>query len=73
MDKIEDIDLLLIPSGGTYTMDNQDAAEATVAIHPKRAIPMHIWDTDPGEFKRKVESVSEVRVVVLKPGDTYDL
>lgn len=73
MKDLEGIDVLLIPSGGTYTMDNDDAAEATVAIRPNVAIPMHIWDTDPGGFKRKVESVSDVNVVVLRPGDTYEV
>jgi L-ascorbate metabolism protein UlaG (beta-lactamase superfamily) len=73
MKELEDIDLLLIPSGGTYTMDNEDAAEATLAIRPKTAIPMHFWDTDPGVFKKKVESVSDVKVVILSPGDTYEI
>jgi L-ascorbate metabolism protein UlaG (beta-lactamase superfamily) len=73
MRELKDIDLLLIPSGGTYTMDNEEAAEATVAIRPKNAIPMHIWDTDPGEYKRRVESVSDVKVASIRPGDTYDL
>jgi len=73
MKDLEGVDLLLIPSGGTYTMDSEDAAEATVAMRPKTAIPMHIWDTDPGEYKRKVESVSDVKVVVLRPGDSYEL
>jgi len=73
MKEIKDVDLLLIPSGGTYTMDNEDAAEAIVAMHPKVAVPMHIWDTDPGELKRKVESVSDVKVHIMKAGDTYEL
>ncbi len=73
MKDLEGVDLLLIPSGGTYTMDNEEAAEATVAMRPKTAIPMHIWDTDPGEYKKKVESVSDVKVVVLRPGDSYEL
>ena len=73
MKDLKDIDLLLIPSGGTYTMDNEDAAEATVVMRPKVAVPMHIWDTDPGTFKRKVESVSDVKVVVLRPGDSYEI
>ncbi|RLI10676.1 MBL fold metallo-hydrolase [Candidatus Bathyarchaeota archaeon] len=73
MKELKGIDLLLIPTGGTYTMDNEEAAEAAVAIRPKTVIPMHIWDTDPGEFKRKVESVSDVKVVVLRPGDTYEV
>jgi len=73
MDEMKDVDVLLIPSGGTYTMDNEDAAEATVAINPKTAIPVHIWDTDPREYKKKVEAASDVKVVILKPGDTFDL
>jgi L-ascorbate metabolism protein UlaG (beta-lactamase superfamily) len=72
MKEIKDVDLLLIHSGGTYTMDNEDAAEAVVAMHPKVAVPMHIWDTDPGELKRKVESVSDVKVHIMKAGDTYE-
>jgi len=73
MKALEGVDVLLIPSGGTYTMDAEDAAEATAAIKPKVAIPMHIWDTDPGEYKEKVESASDTKVVILKPGDTYDI
>jgi len=73
MKGIKGVDLLLVPSGGTYTMDNEEASEATVAIHPKTAVPMHIWDTDPGAFKRRVESVSDVKVVVLRPGETYEV
>jgi L-ascorbate metabolism protein UlaG (beta-lactamase superfamily) len=73
MKRVKGIDVMLIPSGGTYTMDSEDAAEAAVAVHPKVVIPMHIWDTDPGEFKKKVESVSDVSVVVLKAGDTYNV
>ena len=73
MDELKDIDVLLIPSGGTYTMDAEDAAEATVAINPKIAVPVHIWDTDPGEYKKKVEAASGVKIMILKPGDTFDL
>jgi L-ascorbate metabolism protein UlaG (beta-lactamase superfamily) len=72
MKKVEDVDILLIPSGGTYTMDNEDAAEATIAIKPKVAIPMHIWDTNPVEYKKKVEAGSDVKVILMHPGDTYE-
>jgi len=73
MKELKNIDLVLIPSGGTYTMDNQDSAEAVVTMHPKVAIPMHIWDSNPGEFKRMVETESDVKVVVLRPGESYEL
>ncbi|MBA7466817.1 MBL fold metallo-hydrolase [archaeon] len=73
MDELKDVDVLLIPAGGTYTMDAEDAAEATIAINPKIAVPVHIWDTDPVEYKKKVEAASGVKVMILKPGDTFDL
>lgn len=73
MKQLENIDLALLPSGGTYTMDNDEAVDAAVAIHPKIVVPMHIWDTDPGEFKSKIESESDIRVVVLRAGDTIDI
>jgi L-ascorbate metabolism protein UlaG (beta-lactamase superfamily) len=73
MKSLKGIDLALMPSGGTYTMDAPEAAEATVAINPKQAVPMHIWDTDPTEYKRRVEAASETRVTVMKPGDTLKL
>jgi L-ascorbate metabolism protein UlaG (beta-lactamase superfamily) len=73
MKDVKDVDLLLVPNGGTYTMDNEEAAEATVTIHPKKAIPMHTRESDPEEFKEKVESASDVQVVILKPGDTFKL
>jgi len=44
-----------------------------VAINPEVVIPMHRWDTDPEEFRRKVEAASDIKVVLLKPGETYTL
>jgi len=37
-------DVVLLPCGGTYTMDAKDAAEAANAIQPKILIPMHYGD-----------------------------
>jgi L-ascorbate metabolism protein UlaG (beta-lactamase superfamily) len=34
-------DVALLPVGGTYTMDAQEAAQAATDIRPKVAIPMH--------------------------------
>ena len=67
------ITLALLPSGGTYTMDNPEAAEAAITINPEIVIPMHRWDTNPEEFKRRVESASKIKVVLLKPGEKYEL
>ena len=67
------ISLALLPSGGTYTMDNPEAAEAAIAINPEAVIPMHRWNTDPEEFRRKVEASSRIKVILLNPGETYEL
>lgn len=73
MNELTGIDLVLIVSGGTYTMDNDEAADAVLAMKPKMAIPQHIWDTNPSEFKEKIESTSGIIVKVLKPNDTLSL
>lgn len=54
-----DVDIALLPVGGTYTMDAKEAAAATDAIKPKMyAIPMHYKtivgsETNAYEFKQK--------------------
>ena len=73
MKDLNGIDVMLVPSGGTYTMDSTDAAEATLAINPVMAIPVHLMDTDPTEFKTKVESVCSTEVKIMKPGETLSL
>jgi len=73
MKDLKNIDLALIPSGGTYTMDNPEAAEAVLTFKPKKAVPMHRWDTNPEEFKREVESKSDIEVIVLNPGEELTL
>jgi len=74
MKSLTNISLALLPSGGTYTMDNPEAAEAALAIKPEVVIPMHRWDTDPEVLKRRVEgSSSDIKVVLLKPGEEYEM
>jgi L-ascorbate metabolism protein UlaG (beta-lactamase superfamily) len=67
------VNVALLPSGGTYTMDNPEAAKAAIAINPKIVIPMHRWDTDPEEFKKMVEADSTIQVVVLRKGEEYQV
>ena len=64
--KLKGIDVMLIATGGTYTMDNDEAAELALAIKPKVALPMHIWDTDPNVFKKKVEAGGATKVVITQ-------
>lgn len=71
MRELGPVHVALLPSGGTYTMDNAEAASAALAINPEVVIPMHRWDTDPEEFKRKVEADSNIKVVILKEAEEY--
>lgn len=73
MKELESIDVALLPVGGTYTMDNDDGADAAIAIAPKVTIGMHTWDKSVEEFKSKVEANSNVKVVVLEAGGQYTL
>ncbi|OGD59314.1 hypothetical protein A3K78_08310 [Candidatus Bathyarchaeota archaeon RBG_13_52_12] len=71
--KLKGVDIMLCATGGTYTMDNDEAADLTLTIKPKVAMPMHIWDTDPTVYKKKVEAGGSTKVVTLKQGDVYKL
>lgn len=41
LEEIGDIDILMIPVGGTYTIDAKTAARIIRQIEPKKVIPMH--------------------------------
>ncbi len=64
-------DVALLPIGGTYTMDEEEAASAVAAISPKTAIPMHygksdIKDGNPEKFKTFVHGKNpDINVIIL--------
>ena len=71
MKLLEDIDVALLPAGGTYTMDAKEAAEATMHIKPKLAIPYHWGDIIGGRRDAKQFSASAAcEVKMLIPGET---
>lgn len=70
-------DVALIPIGGYFTMGALEAAEAARLIKPKFVIPMH-YKTFPvlaqsaDEFVRLAnEKAPDVKLVLLKPGESY--
>jgi L-ascorbate metabolism protein UlaG (beta-lactamase superfamily) len=65
------VDLALLPIGGTYTMDIQEAVEAAILIKPRAVIPMHRSKADPHEFKTELEAKSDCKVILLSIGDVY--
>lgn len=67
----------LLPIGGRFTMDVQDAVEAAVLLKSRCIIPMH-YNTNPelmadaSAFKRAVESRCEgTEVLLLAPGEEH--
>ncbi len=65
MDGVKDIDVALLPVGGTYTMTPEEAARAVSMIKPKKAIPMHWGDIvgsreDAERFKKLVDCEVEI-------------
>jgi len=71
-------DIALLPIGGHFTMDHNEAAKAVEMIKPKVAIPMHygtfpVLYGDPNEFKKIVVSRGvNTNVVILKPGEKFE-
>ncbi|NIR87780.1 metal-dependent hydrolase [Candidatus Bathyarchaeota archaeon] len=72
-------DVALIPIGGYYTMGAREAAEAVKLVKPTVVVPMH-YQTFPvlassaeGFAEIVREAFPEVRVVVLEPGEAYQL
>jgi len=76
--KGEELDAALLPIGDFYTMGPADAVKAVDMIRPKLAIPMHFntfpaIKQDPVKFKRSVEELDLCRVVILEPGQSFEL
>lgn len=74
MSNLKDIDLALLPIGGTYTLDARQAAKAVEAIGCAAAVPYHWGDivgtqADADAFAQAVGD----RARVLKPGGVLTL
>jgi L-ascorbate metabolism protein UlaG (beta-lactamase superfamily) len=70
------VDVALIPIGGHYTMDRNDAAVAAELIGAGTVIPMHYntfpaIEADAEAFKSDVEANTNSQVVILQPGEAH--
>ncbi|MCK5474090.1 MAG: MBL fold metallo-hydrolase [Candidatus Aenigmarchaeota archaeon] len=68
MNMLKNIDIAFLPIGGTFTMDEIEAAKAANLIRPKIVVPMHyntVKDTekDPNKFAEKVDEGIEVKIL----------
>lgn len=71
------IEIALLPIGGTYTMDIEEAVEAVKIIQPQYVIPMHYntfppIQTNPQEFKNLVEKETNTKCIILSSGQTFE-
>jgi len=71
----DQVDVMLVPIGGNFTMGVEDAARAVEFVRPKVAVPMHyntfdVITADPDAFRRAVGTTASV--VVMKPGQRYE-
>ncbi len=62
------VDMAFLPIGGTFTMDIQEAVQATSIIKPIIVVPMHFLKANPDTFKKETN-----KAVVLKTGESFDL
>jgi len=70
------VDVALLPIGGNYTMDIDDAVRAVRMIKPRVAVPMHyntfpLIKASPEEFASKASGLAEIRI--LKPGEILEV
>jgi L-ascorbate metabolism protein UlaG (beta-lactamase superfamily) len=68
MKELKNIDVALMPVGGTYTMNAEEAADAVNSFNPKIAIPMHYGSiignrADAERFKE----LAKCEVKILEP------
>lgn len=71
--QIEEVDVALLPIGGNFTMDVEDALRAVDFIEPKIAIPMHyntfpVIEASPEAF---VKAVEKALGKILAPGESF--
>jgi L-ascorbate metabolism protein UlaG (beta-lactamase superfamily) len=59
VDKLGDVDILLLPVGGFYTVDAAAAVEVVAQIEPLVVIPMHYKREGMGKGFEEVEGVDK--------------
>lgn len=72
------LDLAFLPIGGLYTMDPVDALRALKLLKPRLVIPIHYnsvksLQQDVDQWKQQVEQQTPAKVVILKPGESFEL
>ena len=74
----EGLDLAILPIGDNFTMGPDDALRAVKMLKPKMVIPTHyntfpLINQDADAWKKRVESETDSKVIVMKPGESLSL
>ncbi len=72
----EGLDLAVIPIGDNFTMGPGDGLRAVKLLEPKVVIPIHyntfdLIAQDANSWADRVQKETKTKVVVLKPGESY--
>lgn len=72
MEKIA-ADIVILPVGGTYTMNFEEAAKAVQLIKPRLAIPIHYGDIvgQADDGKKFAAALPGIKVEILTPQSTH--
>lgn len=71
------IDYMILPIGGNFTMDIDDAVKAVEFVNPGTAVPMHyntfpVIEVNPDDFKKKIEGLGK-NCKVFKYGEEFEV
>lgn len=71
-------DIVILPIGDRYTMSPSQAAIAALWLKARTVIPMHyntfpLIEQAPMMFKEKIESKTEMNVLIPKPGEPVEV
>lgn len=76
LEKLRNIDILLVPIGGNFTLDGLDAAKLCKLICPKYIIPMHyktnrnsLYLDDPKNFIISMKHIRKINSNILNTSD----
>lgn len=75
--EMQKLNVALLPIGGNYTMDINDAVKAVELLNPELAVPMHyntfeVINADPEEFVRKCKAKG-FKARILAVGESLEL
>ncbi len=74
MSDLKDVDLALLPVGGTYTLDAEQAAQACEHIGCKMAVPYHWGDiVGSDEDADRFAEIATCQVRKLQPGQSVEI